>query len=182
MRLIHASCESSSVRECLDLLKRRFEAELTNGSGTAVSAKIALEFGAFMNASVTVLLDEGEPVAGLIADYTSERSREHAIADLIARINSAIRDVDVVGFELGTYTTPVTRRTYAVGIVVYNRRIESMDLGELETERRRELLASVLRTFNYNVRVLNISELARVFGVSRDTIYYDVETILKRRR
>ncbi|MEO2152510.1 MAG: HTH domain-containing protein, partial [Thermococcus sp.] len=40
-------------------------------------------------------------------------------------------------------------------------------------------IAMVLEAFNYNPKVLNISELARVFGVSRDSIYYDIEQILK---
>ncbi|MCD6525328.1 MAG: HTH domain-containing protein, partial [Thermococcus sp.] len=47
------------------------------------------------------------------------------------------------------------------------------------TPDRRKLLAHVLSLFDYNPRVLNISELARIFNVSRDTIYHDIQQILK---
>jgi len=181
MRIIHVSHESASVQECLEGMRRGFEEELKDQSGTIVQADIEIGFGAFMNASVTALVADAEPLAGIVAEYTTGRSREHAMKNLIAKINSAIRNVDVVSFRFDSYTTPVTRRTYAVGVVVYNRRIEEIRLREFETERRREFLAHVLRTFNYNVKVLNISELARVFGVSRDTIYYDIESIIKKR-
>ncbi|NPA47837.1 MAG: hypothetical protein GXO14_04240 [Thermococci archaeon] len=182
MRIIHVSYESSSVQECLEGLRRRFEEELRKKSGTVVQAEIGISFGAFMNASVTALVADAEPLAGILTEHTTGRNREHAMKNLISKINSAIGNVDVISFRLGSYTTPVTRRTYAVGVVVYNRRLEDLGLSNLETERRRELLAHVLRTFGYNVKVLNISELARIFGVSRDTIYYDIESIIKRRK
>ncbi len=182
MRIIYVSCESASVQECLESLKLRFEEELKRGNGRIVRADVEMSFGAFMNTSVTALMEETEPVAGIVAEHTVGRNREHAMVNLIQKINAAIKNVNVVSFKLGSYTTPVTRRTYAVGVVVYNMKLENLEFNNFETERRRELLAYILGVFNYNVKVLNISELARVFGVSRDTIYYDVESIIKRRR
>lgn len=137
-----------------------------------------------MNLTVTLLLDpNGNTRKGVLADYSPGKHKEDAIQKTLERLNAKLpKDAKIVDFELGTYTTPVTRRTYAVGVVVYNAPLEIKSFTEYTIKERRELLAKVLENFNYNPRVLNISEIARMFGVSRDSIYYDIEQILRDRK
>ncbi|WP_297506638.1 hypothetical protein [Thermococcus sp.] len=137
-----------------------------------------------MNLMVVVNVSPDLPAKKVIlVDYSSGRGKEDAISEVLRKINTKIpEDATVVDFEVKTYTTPVTRRTYAVGIVVYNIPMGKKPLREFTVQERRQLLAGVLKAFEYNPKILNISELARVFGVSRDSIYYDIEQILKERR
>ncbi|WP_297065894.1 hypothetical protein [Thermococcus sp.] len=114
------------------------------------------------------------------ADFSSGRNKEDAINKTLEKLNPVIpENGKIVEFEVKTYTTPVTRRTYAVSVVVYNVFERRKSIEEYTLKERRKLIAMVLEAFNYNPKVLNISELARVFGVSRDSIYYDIEQILK---
>jgi len=134
-----------------------------------------------MNVTVTMLLDDRSNMKkGILAEYAYGKNKEKAISKVMDKINRLIpRDAKIVDFEVGTYTTPVTRRNYAVVIVVYNAPFSEKPLREFTIKERRELLARILEAFNYNPHVLNISEVARMFGVSRDSIYYDIEQILK---
>ena len=174
-------CESSSIEDCINEIAKKSEEILSNTSGSIKSSKITLTFGAFMNLLVILNVDPTHPSKkGIIVDFSSGRNKENAIEKVLEKLNGRIpREAQVIDFEIKTYTTPVTRRTYAVGIVVYNVMEIKKPLREFSIAERRQLLSSVLRAFDYNPRVLNISELARVFGVSRDSIYYDIEQILK---
>ncbi|WP_297438313.1 hypothetical protein [Thermococcus sp.] len=134
-----------------------------------------------MNLNVTILLDTTVTMAkGVLVEHATGRNRGDAVSKALELLNAKLpEEAKVVDFEVGTYTTPVTRRTYGVAVAIYNISPEHRALPNLTIKERRALLANVLRIFNYNPRVLNISELARTFGVSRDSIYYDIEQILK---
>ncbi len=178
MKVAYVSCESASVEECVEAFTKKTE-RIFSGTGCYVfSAELKLTFGAFMHLSASFILDPSRVGGGVVAEYSSGRDRESAIEEVLGKINAKLRGTDVVSFRIGTYTTPVTRKTYAVGVAAYNK----LNLRSDEVQRtpeRRKLLAHVLSLFDYNFKVLNISELARTFGVSRDTIYYDIQQILK---
>ncbi|WP_297498206.1 hypothetical protein [Thermococcus sp.] len=136
-----------------------------------------------MNLMVVVDVSPDLPARkAILVDYSSGRGKEDAIKEVLGKVNGKMPDdATIVGFEVKTYTTPVTRRTYAVAVVVYNTPMDKKPLSKFTVQERRQLLAGVLKAFEYNPRILNISELARVFEVSRDSIYYDIEQILKER-
>lgn len=184
MALIILQSESSSIKDCLRELAENAEKQFRMYKGTIRQAKIKLSFGAFMNVTMTVSIDQTKHAKkGIIATYSTGRNKQEALRKLQESINSQINNhVNIVDFEIGTYVTPVTRRTYAVGIVVYNIPIHKIELSQLGIKERRMILARALGLFNYNPKVLNISEVARTFGVSRDSIYYDIEQILKERK
>ncbi|MBP1912474.1 hypothetical protein [Thermococcus stetteri] len=181
MELLTFYHESSNIEDCTRTIADMSNNTLQSKFGFIYSSKIYLSFGAFMNLQVTLLLNERKDMLkGLIAEYSSGKNRENAINKLLEVVNSKLpRDAQVVDFEVGTYVTPVTRRAYAVAVVVYNAPLEQKPFQEFSMEERRRLIGRVLREFNYNPKVLNISELARMFGVSRDSIYYDIQQILK---
>ncbi|MBO8174826.1 MAG: hypothetical protein H0Z18_06165 [Thermococcus sp.] len=176
--------ESTNIGECLSTIEEDSKKEFLKTPGKIEKSKISLNFGAFMNVTITLDIDESQAAEkGIITAYTSGKNKKDATKKLQELINKQIKSsMEIVDFEIGTYTTPVTRRTYAVGIVVYNIPIYEIELNRLSIRERRKILAKALELFNYNPKVLNISEVARTFGVSRDSIYYDIEQILKERK
>lgn len=179
--LISFHCESSSIEDCVEEINKRSENILRDIPGFVNSAKIHLSFGAFMNLGVVLAIDKSITANKVVrAEFSSGRNKDNAINKTLEKLNTLIPEKSkIVDFEVKTYTTPVTRRTYAVGVVVYNVFDQKKPIEEYTLKERRKLIAMVLEAFNYNPKVLNISELARIFGVSRDSIYYDIEQILK---
>ena len=176
--------ESANIGECLNNIEMSSKKEFLKTPGKIEKSKISLNFGAFMSVTITLNINETQPAEkGIITAYTSGKNKKDAMEKLQDIINKQIKSsMQIVDFEVGTYTTPVTRRTYAVGIVVYNIPTHKIELNQLGIKERRMILARALELFNYNPKVLNISEVARTFGVSRDSIYYDIEQILKERK
>ncbi|MDI6883569.1 MAG: HTH domain-containing protein [Hadesarchaea archaeon] len=87
---------------------------------------------------------------------------------------------EVAGFYLKFIAPPLPKRTYATLIVAVNEevpeKVRKLSLGE-----RRERLAAVLRLLGNDPKVINLAQMAKVFGVSRDTIYKDLEELGIRR-
>ncbi len=181
MKLINIQHDSASIEDCVTNIVLKSKKHLSDRRGYIASSKIDLSFGAFMNLSVTLAIDfKRDMNKGIVADYSHGRKREDALGKAVENLNKKLpEEAQIVDFQLGTYVTPVTRRTYAVAVAVYNIPIEKKALEEFGIAERRALLKRVLEEFNYNPKVLNISEIARTFGVSRDSIYYDIEQILK---
>ena len=179
--LVSFHCESSNIEDCIEEINKKSEKILYDLPGFVNYAKILLSFGAFMNLEVVLAIDKSTHAHKAVrADFSSGKNKEDAINKTLEKLNAVIPERGkIVEFEVKTYTTPVTRRTYAVGVVVYNVFERRKPISKYNLKERRELIARVLEAFDYNPRVLNISELARIFGVSRDSIYYDIEQILK---
>ena len=182
--MIVIQCESSNIEECVRCVRENSKKELSSKPGKIIKSRISLSFGAFMNLSLALTVNSTELAhKGIIAEYSSGKSRKDALKNVQKKINSQLTPYyEVVDFEFGTYTMPVTRRHYAVGVAVYNVPTQKSELHLLGVKERRELLAKALGLFQYNPKALNISEIARIFKVSRDSIYYDIEQILKERR
>ncbi|WP_297419765.1 hypothetical protein [Thermococcus sp.] len=181
MQLLTFQHDSASVEDVATNIVLKSREILSHRQGFISSAKIDMSFGAFMNLTVTLVIDDRHNMEkGVVVEHSTGKNREDAINNAVVKVNGSLPDgARVVAFDVGTYITPVTRRTYAVVVAVYNAPLQKRDLSEYSLGERRSLLKRVLREFDYNPKVLNISEIARVFGVSRDSIYYDIEQILK---
>ncbi len=83
---------------------------------------------------------------------------------------------EMVGFYLKFITPPLTKRTYATLIVALNeempKKVEKLNLSE-----RRERLAMILRLLGNDPKAINLAQLAKSFGVSRDTLYKDLQEL-----
>jgi hypothetical protein len=83
---------------------------------------------------------------------------------------------EIAGLYVKFITPPLPKRTYATIIAAVNedlpRKIEKLDLY-----RRREHLASVLRLLANDPKSINIARVAKILGVSRDTIYKDLQEL-----
>ena len=181
MKLINIQHDSASIEDCVTNIVLKSRKYLSDEKGYIASSKIDLSFGAFMNLSITLAIDFKKDMGkGIITEYSHGKNREDALKKAVENINKKLPEAaQIVDFQVGTYVTPVTRRTYAVAVAVYNTPIEKKTLEEFGIAERRALLKRVLEAFKYNPRILNISEVGRTFGVSRDSIYYDIEQILK---
>ncbi len=83
---------------------------------------------------------------------------------------------EVVGFYLKFITPPLPKRTYATIIVAVNEEVPKK-VGRLSSEERRERLAAVLGLLGNDPKAINLAQMAKVFGVSRDTIYKDLHDL-----
>jgi len=177
--LLFIECEAASVEGCLRELEEKAKI-LEKTPGAIERAKIELSFGSFMDIKIALKIDPTRNTEKyIIAEYASGKN---VVEELQKRMQMRIKDSEIVDFTFGTYTMPVTRRKYAVGVAVINRPREDASFENLTIEERRAILRKALELFGWNVKVLNISELARLFGVSRDSIYNDIEQILKEKK
>ncbi|WP_048160664.1 HTH domain-containing protein [Thermococcus sibiricus] len=176
--LLFIECESSSVEGCLKELREKAKI-LESMPGSIEKAKIELSFGAFMEIKIALSIDPTKKADKyIVAEHTSGKD---IIERLQEKIRKKIKNTEIVDFTFGTYTMPITRRKYAVGIAVVNRPQGKGNLENLSIEERRAILGKALELFGWNPKALNISEIARLFNVSRDSIYNDIEQILKER-
>ena len=84
---------------------------------------------------------------------------------------------EVAGFYLKFITPPLPKRTYATLIVAVNEEIPEKVVGKLSSAERRERLAAVLRLLGNEPRAINLAKMAKIFSVSRDTIYNDLHEL-----
>jgi hypothetical protein len=133
-------------------------------SGATVRLVVAVDEGDFRPKSVLWANEGGGSVGAAL-----QRARE--------RINRSLSKLhgEIADFYLKFITTPL-KRTYATLIVAVNEDIPRK-LGRLSTRERRERLASVLRLLGNDPRAINLAGVAKSFGVSRDTLYHDLESL-----
>lgn len=177
--LVFIECESSSIEGCLKELREKAE-DLEKIPGKIDKAKIELSFGAFMSVRISLSIEpDKNHEKMIIAEYSSGKD---VLERLQEKMREKIKNAQIVDFTFGTYTMPITRKKYAVAIAVVNIPKERESFENLSIEERRAILRKALELFGWNPKVLNISELARLFGVSRDSIYNDIEQILKEKK
>lgn len=83
---------------------------------------------------------------------------------------------EVAGFYLKFITPPLPKRKYATLIVAVNEEVPEK-VGKLSSGERRERLAAVLRLLGNDSKTINLAQMAKVFDVSRDTIYKDLHDL-----
>ena len=83
---------------------------------------------------------------------------------------------DVVGFYSKFITPPLPKRTYATLVVAVNGEVPK-EVGRLSSEERRGRLAAVLRLLGNDPKAINITRAAKTLGVSRDTVYKDLQEL-----
>lgn len=83
---------------------------------------------------------------------------------------------EIAGFHLKFITPMIPKHIYATLIVAVNEEVHKK-VEKLGSEGRRERLASMLRLLNNDPKAINLVQVAKIFGVSRDTIYRDLEEL-----
>ncbi|MFN4133983.1 MAG: hypothetical protein ACK4GQ_06440, partial [Candidatus Hadarchaeales archaeon] len=81
---------------------------------------------------------------------------------------------EIAGFYTRLISPPLLPRTYSTIILAIN---ESVKEKRFSAEERLELLSTVIHALGGDPSVINITQVAKAFGVSRDTIYEDLKKI-----
>jgi hypothetical protein len=94
------------------------------------------------------------------------------------KINAQMKKMrgEIAGFYLKFLNAPLPKRTYATFIVAVNEEMPKK-VERLGSEGRRERLAAMLRLLGNDPKAINLAQVAKIFGVSRDTIYRDLEDL-----
>lgn len=105
-------------------------------------------------------------------------SEESALRRAQEKINARLAKLhgEIAEFYLKFITPPLPKRTYATLIVAVNEDMPEK-MGKLNPNERRERLAAMLRLLGNDSQAINLAHVARVFGVSRDTVYKDLEDL-----
>jgi DNA invertase Pin-like site-specific DNA recombinase len=83
---------------------------------------------------------------------------------------------EIAGFYSKVIAPPLPKRTYVTLIVAVNEEVPE-EISELDSSERRERLAALLRLLGNDTRAINLARIAKIFGVSRDTVYKDLEKL-----
>lgn len=128
---------------------------------------------------IVVVVDEGDirPKRVLWANEVGG-SEATALNRAQEKINAQLTKIrgEVAGFYMKFITPPLPKRTYATLLVAVNEEV-SEKIGRLDSAERREHLAAVLRLLGNDSRAINLAQIAKIFGVSRDTIYKDLHEL-----
>jgi hypothetical protein len=94
------------------------------------------------------------------------------------RINAQLTKLkgQVAGFYMKFIRPPLPKRIYATLIMAVNEEVPSK-ISKLDVEERRERLAAVMRLLGNDPKAVNLSRIAKMFGVSRDVIYKDLRKL-----
>lgn len=180
MRILTSDKQAASVKQALKKTVNSLNARLaeTPGHITKMEAEVGVGLSG-ASTRVIVSVDEGEIVPKHLLWVNEPGSNEsNALNQAEKALNDQLKDLngEVAGFYLKFISPPVPRRTYATIIVAVNESAPSEVKG-VSTPERRSRLAAVLRSLGNDPKVINVSRLAEVFGVSRDTIYNDLREI-----
>lgn len=185
MQLLTSVQHDVNVRKALEKAGTELNRALAETPGRISKLDADVESGlAGATVRIAIAVDEGEfrPKSILWANEGGGSARE-ALRKARERINFKLSKLhgEIADFYLKFITTPL-KRTYATLIVAVNH-LTPPQFKNLPGRERRERLASILHLLGNDPRAINIAGVAKVFGVSRDTIYHDLELLgLKRRQ
>ncbi len=180
MRVLTSVHRASSVKGALEGTIGPLNTQLAEISGciTKMDADVGVGM-AGATARITVIVDEAE-MAPKFLIWANEPGGDENSALIRAekKLNIQLQKISgrVAAFYLKFISPPVPRRTYATIIVAVNENIPEK-VGKLTAPARRERLAAMLRMFGNDSRAINLSRVAKLFGVSRDVIYEDLRKL-----
>lgn len=180
VRVLTHTERASEVKQALKKTVETLNGRLADTPGCIREMEADVGVGmAGASARITLSIDEGKFAAKWLLWANEPGSDEgDALRRAEKKINDKLKDLKgkVASFHQEFISPPVPRRTYATLIVAVNEEI-SWDVGDLSAEERRERLAAALRLLGDDPKSINISHLANLFGVSRDTIYRDLRKL-----
>jgi len=177
LQLLSSVQHGSNVRKALERASSELNKALAEIPGRITKLDASVDSG-ISGASVRLVLtvDENDfrPKCILWVNEGGGNVKK-ALSKARDKLNSRLSKLhgEIADFYLKFITTPL-KRTYATLIVAINEDIPKK-LGKLSSRERRERLASILRLLGNNPKAINLAGVAKSFGVSRDTIYHDLE-------
>lgn len=180
MRVFSSVRRGGNVRKALERAAGELNEMLAGAQGRITEMDARVDSGiAGATARIVAVVDESDlrPKCILWANEVG-RSEEVALRRAREKINAQLSKIrgEIAGFYLKFITPPLPKRTYATIIVAVNEEVTEK-IGKLGMEERRERLAAVLRLLGNDPKAINLVRVAKAFGVSRDTIYKDLQDL-----
>lgn len=177
LKVITCTRRGMSVRKSLNRVANEVNEKLSKTLGRITKLDATVESGiSGATVRVIVAVDESDLRPKSIVWANEPASNDEAALRLAQdKINEQMEKIkgEIAGLYVKLITPPLPKRTYATIIVAVNenlpKKIEKSNLYE-----RRERLASVLSLLANDPKSINIARVAKVLGVSRDTIYKDL--------
>lgn len=165
------------MRKSLNRVGTQINEKLSKTLGRITKLDASIESGiAGATVRVIVAVDESDLMPkSIVWANESGGNDEDALRLAQDKINEQMEMIqgEIAGLYVKFIAPPLPKRTYATIIVALNenlpKKIEKTDLYK-----RRERLASALRLLANDPKSINIARVAKILGVSRDTIYKDL--------
>lgn len=180
MKIVTSSEKAPSVEKALGRAIGNANERLSDMSGRISKMEAGVDAGmSGGSVSISVAVDESRTAfKRLIWANESGSDERNALERAEEKVNERMHrhEGEVVSFHQEIISPPVPQRIYATLIVGVNEEIEDQ-VQDLTPSERRERLSSALQLLGNDSKTVNISRLAEVFGVSRDTIYRDLDRL-----
>ncbi len=168
------------MRRALERAAAELNEKLAKTQGCITRMEASVDSGlAGATVRIALVVDESD-VRPKCIFWVNEVGGSERVALLRAqeKINARLAKLrgEIAGFYLKFITPPLPKRAYATLIVAVNEEVPKK-VGKLSLGERRERLAAVLRLFGNDPKVINLARVAKTLGVSRDTIYKDLQEL-----
>jgi hypothetical protein len=168
------------VRKALKRAATELNEKLAKAQGYITRMEASVDSGlAGATARIALVIDESDFRPKCVL-WVNEVGRSERVALLRAqeKINTRLAKLrgEVAGFYQKFITPPLPKRAYATLIVAVNEEVPEK-VGKLSPSERRERLAAVLRLLGNDPKAINLAQVAKTLGVSRDTIYNDLKEL-----
>ena len=168
------------MRKALKQVSAELNEKLAKAQGCITRMEARVDSGlAGATARIALTIDESDVRPKCILWVNEVGSSERvALIRAQERMNAQLAKLrgDVAGFYLKFITPPLPKRAYATIIVAVNEEVPKK-VGKLSMGERRERLAAVLRLLGNDSKAINLAQVAKTLGVSRDTIYNDLREL-----
>lgn len=180
MRVLSSEKTGGTVQEALKKVSFHVNEELSKTPGSIAEFKPSINVGVSgASARLIVIVDEKKIRSKNIL-WVNEggSSREEALSRAKEKINSEIKNIsgEVADSHIEFVSPPLPKRVYVTIILGVNEKVPEK-IGKLNTEERRARIFEILSLLGNEAKALNISEISKIFKVSRDTIYKDLEKL-----
>ncbi|MFQ6129283.1 MAG: hypothetical protein ACE5OT_00535 [Candidatus Hadarchaeaceae archaeon] len=180
MQVLSCVQHAKSVRKALEQAVAKINGRLEKTRGYITKMDASVDSG-IAGATVRIITVMDERIVRQKSVFWANeagRNEEKALSRAQEKINAQLARLngEIAGFYWKFITPPIPKRTYATIIVAVNEEVpEKME--KLNSDERRERLAAVLRLLGNDPRAINLTQVAKTFGVSRDTLYKDLQEL-----
>lgn len=178
MQILGSTGNGGTIREALQEAAKTTNKKLSNTPGSIAEIETDLNVGVSggkVQLVVTVEDKKTRPKKIIWANKGGS-NEEEAISKAKEKLNPKIEKIsgEIADFHLKFVSPPLPQRTYVTIILGVNETIPKKTKN-LNTEERRARLREIINLLGGEASTINISKISKVFNVTRDVIYRDIE-------